>query len=72
MLRYILWVLLLYFGWKIAQAFFRMNTRTTRKSEDDVKFQHLEEAQFEDITDEAHSDEIPNKEPKPTDEQSPK
>jgi uncharacterized membrane protein len=72
MFRYILWVLLLYFGWKIAQAFFRMNTRTTHKSEDDVKFQHLEEAQFEDVTDDSQATEPPKKENNLTDEQPPK
>ncbi|MBI5475179.1 MAG: hypothetical protein HY964_00395 [Ignavibacteriales bacterium] len=68
MLRYIFWVLLLYFGWKIISTFVRMKSRTTTDENESPNFQHLEEAQFEDITDVNDSEKKPDQQSDPKDE----
>jgi hypothetical protein len=68
MLRYIFWVLLLYFGWKIISTFVRIKSRTTKNENEAPNFQHLEEAQFEDITDANDSEKKPDQQPDPKDE----
>ena len=50
MLRFLLWLLIIYFGFRVIKILFSLSQRPKEKKNNIQQFSHIEEADFEDIT----------------------
>jgi hypothetical protein len=65
MLRYILWLIIIYFAYRVIKTLLTISQRAKNKESDIQGFSHIEEADFEDITPKNDNSEIsaPEKNP---------
>ncbi len=68
MIRYLLWVLLIFFAWRIIKTIFTLINRSKSNNSSIPPFANIEEASFEDITNKQntehpHSTDNPNEPP---------
>jgi len=50
MWRYILWLMIIYFGWRILRTMFSLSQRPKNRKDSAPTFHNVEDADFEDIT----------------------
>ncbi len=56
MFRYLLFLLLIYFGWRIIRTIFAIKSRSQQSEENTPPFDKIQEAEFEDITNKPDSE----------------